>query len=341
MKRILAVLLAVLFLSGCSTYKFQRGEQKPFDQGYVVYRDGYLIPEYSLGENSSLPEDINLAQERFKRRRKTVEYYYRKLGEIENGFERFFWNPCAMFIKTIFGQLKLPFVAISNYKYNHNPAYREQVIKKDEQQQAKERARINQIKDQLNTYVQKDLLTEGHKAPEEKTTPPAITIQTEPTQAKATPPEEKETMQEKTTTRIEALPEQATTTPESAVQAKPQPIPEIPPAPEPEKQLKIYPPKPATIATGLTAIIIAKPAKGYSPLRVQFYGSKSTTSDRKGRIVSYSWDFGDGDTSTKQNPVNTYYSGSYEPREFTAKLTVLDEAGNIATTSRVIRVLNK
>jgi len=340
MKKIIIILVTVLCLSGCSTYKFQRGEEKPFDQGYVVYRDGYMIPEYSLGENNSVPENVQLAKERFKRRRKTVEYYYRKLGQVENGFERVFWNPCGMFIKTIFGQLKLPFVAVSNYKYNHNPAYRERMIKKDEQQQAKERMRINQINDQLNTYVQKDLLTEDHKAPEQKIIPPAITTQTEPTQTKVTL-QEKEMLQEKTIAQIEALPEQVTTTPEPAVQTKPGSIPEIPPAAEAEKQVKMHPRKSATVAAGLTAVIIAKPAKGYSPLRVQFYGSKSTTSNRKSRTVSYSWDFGDGDTSTKENPVNTYYSGSYEPREFKVKLTILDDAGNTATTSTLIQVLNK
>jgi len=356
MKRILAVSLAVLFLSGCSTYKFQRGEEKPFDQGYVVYRDGYMIPEYSLGENNSVPNDVELAKERFKRRRKMVEYYYRKLGQIENSFERFFWNPCGMCIKTVFGQLKLPFVAISNYKYNHNPQYKEKMIKIDDQRQAKERARVNQIKDQLNTYVQKDLTSEDHKVLKQEIVQPAIITQAlpePPAPETQLTPQEKEMSQQRITAQTEALTGQATVTPEPMAQVEPKPIAQVTPIPKTEEPTKAEPPikeeekveakeaVPATVAAKPTAVIIAKPAKGYSPLRVQFHGSKSTANNRKGRIVSYSWDFGDGDTSTKENPVNTYYSGSYEPREFSVELTVLDDAGNMAKTNTVIQVLNK
>ena len=84
------------------------------------------------------------------------------------------------------------------------------------------------------------------------------------------------------------------------------------------------------------AVIIAKPAKGYSPLKVNFSGQKSYS--KSGRIVSYDWDLGDGDTSTKKNPENTYWSTTYGLRNFTATLTVRDEAGNISSVSTVIEV---
>ena len=87
------------------------------------------------------------------------------------------------------------------------------------------------------------------------------------------------------------------------------------------------------------AVIIAKPAQGYSPLKVHFYGSQSRSSI--GKITSYLWDFGDGDTSTKPNPLNTYYSGSFDPKHFAVTLTVTDSRGNTDTAHILIKVLNK
>lgn len=43
--------------------------------------------------------------------------------------------------------------------------------------------------------------------------------------------------------------------------------------------------------------------------------------------VSWSWDFGDGNTSTDQNPVHVYESGGY----YTAVLTATDKSGGVAT----------
>lgn len=44
--------------------------------------------------------------------------------------------------------------------------------------------------------------------------------------------------------------------------------------------------------------------------------------------TSWSWDFGDGNTSTEQNPVHTYESGGY----YVAKLTATDASGNSVST---------
>ena len=89
----------------------------------------------------------------------------------------------------------------------------------------------------------------------------------------------------------------------------------------------------------ISAVIIAKPAKGLSPLRVNFYGDKSRSP--QGRIISYEWDFGDGDTSTKKNPRNVYWSTTFGSRYFTVTLTVRDAQGNASTDSSVIEVLGK
>ena len=70
----------------------------------------------------------------------------------------------------------------------------------------------------------------------------------------------------------------------------------------------------------------ATPPSGKRPLAVQF--SSATSSDPDDSIVSYAWDFGDGDTSTDANPSHTYAEGSY-----TATLTVTDEEGLTGSTT--------
>lgn len=65
---------------------------------------------------------------------------------------------------------------------------------------------------------------------------------------------------------------------------------------------------------------------GRSPLTVQF---KSNATDSDGRIVSYLWNFGDGNTSTEANPKHVYViEGNY-----TVTLTVTDDKGATASTT--------
>jgi outer membrane protein OmpA-like peptidoglycan-associated protein len=66
----------------------------------------------------------------------------------------------------------------------------------------------------------------------------------------------------------------------------------------------------------LTSIASGNPTSGTAPLMVEFKGS----ADGGCPPVTYKWDFGDGSTSTEQNP-----SHSYEPvGNYTASLTVTD-----------------
>ncbi|WP_031427815.1 PKD domain-containing protein [Flavimarina sp. Hel_I_48] len=68
------------------------------------------------------------------------------------------------------------------------------------------------------------------------------------------------------------------------------------------------------------AVIAATPLKGQSPLEVTFTGENSTDN---GDLLSYLWDFSDGETSEDVNPVHVYNElGTYN-----AKLTVTDENG--------------
>lgn len=67
-----------------------------------------------------------------------------------------------------------------------------------------------------------------------------------------------------------------------------------------------------------TAVASANPQSGSAPLQVQFTGSNSSDADG---ALRYEWDFGDGGTSDKADPLYTYNSeGAY-----TAVLTVYDD----------------
>ncbi len=64
----------------------------------------------------------------------------------------------------------------------------------------------------------------------------------------------------------------------------------------------------------LAADFIADKTSGTAPLTVQF------TDQSSGNITGWSWDFGDGETSTEQNPQHIYTSAG----KYTVKLTVND-----------------
>lgn len=80
------------------------------------------------------------------------------------------------------------------------------------------------------------------------------------------------------------------------------------------------------------AAAAATPTSGTVPLTVNFSSAGSTDPD--GTIVSYSWVFGDGVTSSEANPVHTYTTVGI----FNASLTVVDNEGLSDIASLTITV---
>jgi len=66
---------------------------------------------------------------------------------------------------------------------------------------------------------------------------------------------------------------------------------------------------------------------GCSPLCMQFYNQSTISSDR---IISYSWQFGNGDSSNNQNPIYCYPN----PGIYTVKMTATSDSGCSATLTK-------
>jgi len=80
----------------------------------------------------------------------------------------------------------------------------------------------------------------------------------------------------------------------------------------------------------LLATLNASPSSGYAPLAVSFSGSATGGTPP----YTYRWSFGDGGSSTVQNPSHTYSS----PGSFTATLTVTDSQSATNSKSLTINV---
>lgn len=79
-------------------------------------------------------------------------------------------------------------------------------------------------------------------------------------------------------------------------------------------------------------IISASPDEGKAPLTVEFEGEGI---DNDGTIVTYAWDFDDGDISTEQNPTHTFQ----EPGYYKVIFTVVDSGGAEAEDDVYINVI--
>ncbi len=79
-----------------------------------------------------------------------------------------------------------------------------------------------------------------------------------------------------------------------------------------------------------TASAVATPSAGSAPLTVQF--SSDGSSDPYGKPLTYSWDFGDGSTSTSANPSHAYTANG----TYTATLTVSNGSQIATSTTQVV-----
>lgn len=342
MKRFYIILVFLILLSGCATYKVQKN--KPSDEGgFVVSRYGKVIPEYTLGVNNSFPGK-EIAEERFKRRKPEVEHYYKKMGFIENRFRQVVVEPPLTLIRFIAGIFRMPFILVSDYKYNHNPQYKEKIDKLEDEEYNAERARIKELKDKLSEYINKDLGKEPPKEGAQK-----VILQESAKEVSSKGPVLSEADIKPSPVQVE--PEAKLVS--APVTSGPEPL-EITKPMAQEKALavqedlkstsvaeelesQVFEPKPALPSPN--AVIAVKPQNGPSPLKVNFSGRKSTSPN--GRIVSYLWDFGDGDKSSKPNPTNTYWSATYGTREFVVTLTVTDNKGMVSSSNVSVQVINK
>jgi PKD repeat protein len=82
------------------------------------------------------------------------------------------------------------------------------------------------------------------------------------------------------------------------------------------------------------AQVSALPTSGFAPLNVQFTGSNS--SDPESGLLTYSWNFGDGGTSTLANPSHQFVKSGVFP----VSLTVRDPLGLGSTATLSINVQN-
>jgi PKD repeat protein len=80
-----------------------------------------------------------------------------------------------------------------------------------------------------------------------------------------------------------------------------------------------------------TATASAMPETGTAPLTVYFLGSGI---DHDGTIVSYNWNFGDGNTSTEETPSHTFQSSN----TYTVTFTVEDNDGAKTTETLTVTV---
>src|SRR5437867_7461587 len=85
------------------------------------------------------------------------------------------------------------------------------------------------------------------------------------------------------------------------------------------------------ITSNLKVSVSASPSSGFAPLAVNFTASATVSS---GYVTGYSWNFGDGQTSTQILPSHTYQSAGI----YTAKVTITDNSGNKASASTMVDV---
>ena len=155
---ILIILVFMFLVTGCASYKYEVVAD-PY-KGYVVKRNDYIIPEYTTDTKNIAPEDLKIAEARFKRRRDAVTDYYEKMGRVESQFRNIVLDYPLCLVTMVSAVFRLPSIIVSDYRYEHNPKYRARIDKRDEEKDRKEEERIGSLQKSLNRFIENDLRKE-------------------------------------------------------------------------------------------------------------------------------------------------------------------------------------
>lgn len=170
-KTMLGAVGCIFFLTGCASYKYELASD-PY-KGYVVKRNDFLIPEYTTDTKNKAPQNLAVAQQRFKRRQSVVDDYYKKMGRIENQFKDLIFGYPLFLVTLVTAAFRLPFIAVSDYRYEHDPKYKAIIDKRDAELDKREEGIKDGLQKSLNKFIENDMTKET--ASETKTQPQAKT----------------------------------------------------------------------------------------------------------------------------------------------------------------------
>lgn len=152
---LIIIFLFMFSVSGCAGYKYLY-DVKPYKEGYVISRNDTVIVEYTIGRDNIAPQDLKLAKERFRRRKAKVEYYYKKMDILYWPVASAISYPRAI-VGVVLGVFKVPFILVSNYRYGHNPEYKNKVDRIDAEKKLKEDKDKEVWRAKLVGFIKQDL----------------------------------------------------------------------------------------------------------------------------------------------------------------------------------------
>src|SRR5205823_9193764 len=91
----------------------------------------------------------------------------------------------------------------------------------------------------------------------------------------------------------------------------------------------------AAVTTGVTNTL-PSPSFTVAPSGLSVFVDGTASSDSDGTITSYAWNFGDSGTATGVTANHTYTAAG----TYTVRLTVTDNLGGVANTTRTVSVSN-
>lgn len=155
--------LSCVFICGCATtYKFAPGGKK-YDNGYVVQRNDVIVPEFTVDNLGRAPADLNVAKERFRRRKKTIIRFYQEMGYFGSTIT----EDAQLFLSAFTVPVRTPIEGVKYNKYKTDPAYRAKIDAQDLEEEKKEQEKLRAIEDRMREYIEKDIAFENGKNKEE------------------------------------------------------------------------------------------------------------------------------------------------------------------------------